>query len=367
MIFILLLICAFALELSSDLKKMIASNLNPRSEMKMNSMCPKMQKNRIYKIVKVPWGFHRFQIFQNAVTGEYLTADKSGRPAEKDDFLKVGIHRYAEETLVWIASKNGCTKIVKFLVEQILQNSDLEQSKDGEDLDRSEDEEESEQSENEEIFGKSEYGETAVWIAAKEGHIEIVKFFAEQKVDLECANLSGCTPVWIASANGRTEIVKFLAEQKVDLERADNYGCSPVWIAAKKGHTEIVKFLVGEKVNLDSDGMFVAVEKGHTEIVRFLAKQNVNLHLADKSGRTLVWIAAANGHTEIVKFLAEQKVDLEKADNNAGYTPVWIAAATGNTEIVKFLIDQNVNVDDSSKRIAATEKMKKLIAKALKK
>jgi len=280
---VLLLISVFAFEqLSSNLKNLIVNDLEPFSERKMLSLSPKMQKNRIYEIVKVPRGLYPFEVFRN-VAGGYCAADENGRLDEN-----INLHQVKEN------------------------------------------------------------GKNFAHVAPVYGHTEIVQFLAEQKVDLERADIWGRTPVSVAAAYGghtNAETLQFLAEQKVDLEGADIWGRTPVFVAAAYGHTETVKFLAEQKVDLkraDNGGrtpFSVAAEHGRTEIVKLLANQKVNLERADNAGRTPVFLAAVYGHTEIVKFLAEQKVDLERADI-WGRTPAQIASKEEITTLISDALMQ---------------------------
>lgn len=200
-------------QLSNDLKKMVASDLEPFAAMKMVALLPKMQKIGIYEKMKEPRDVCPFDVFHNAETGEFCTADENGRLHESIDLHQVS-KKEKGGNCAHVAAYYGRTDVVKFLAKQ---NFDFEQA--------------------------DKWGRTPVCYAAAKGRTGTVKFLTEQHVDLEKAFDEGRTSFWFAAANGRTETVKFLAEKHVHLKCVDRLGLTPVRVAAEKGHKEIVKFL----------------------------------------------------------------------------------------------------------------------------
>ena len=57
------------------------------------------------------------------------------------------------------------------------------------------------------------------------------------------------TPLFIASRNGHLEVVKFLIASGGLVNQADNDGWTPLYIACCDGHLEIVKVLIANKAN----------------------------------------------------------------------------------------------------------------------
>ena len=58
----------------------------------------------------------------------------------------------------------------------------------------------------------------------------------------------GATPLFIAAQNGHLEIVQFLVESGANKDQGTtNDGATPVFIAAQNGHLEIVRVLGGAR------------------------------------------------------------------------------------------------------------------------
>ncbi|KAF5345969.1 hypothetical protein D9756_010931 [Leucocoprinus leucothites] len=63
-----------------------------------------------------------------------------------------------------------------------------------------------------------------------------------------CLDKDGWTALHLAARNGHTEIVKVLAELKADLNLQDKYGETALHLATKNIHAEIAKFLTKLKI-----------------------------------------------------------------------------------------------------------------------
>ena len=93
----------------------------------------------------------------------------------------------------------------------------------------------------------------ASFIAADEGHLEVVRFLVESGANKDQGTADdGSTPLLIAAQNGHLRIVRFLVGSGAnkDQVRTDD-GAAPLIMAAKNGHLEVVRFLVESGANKD--------------------------------------------------------------------------------------------------------------------
>ena len=82
------------------------------------------------------------------------------------------------------------------------------------------------------------------YIAAQNGHVEVIKELAKHKADLNKATENGgATPAYVAAQNGNVEVIKELAKHKADLNKAMKNGATPACIAAYNGHFEVVQVI----------------------------------------------------------------------------------------------------------------------------
>ncbi|KAK3266631.1 hypothetical protein CYMTET_24756, partial [Cymbomonas tetramitiformis] len=128
------------------------------------------------------------------------------------------------------------------------------------------------------------------------------------KVDL--ANENGCTPLYMAAFNGHNEVVEALLAKGAQVDLADEDGRTPLYIAACNGRKEVVEALLAKGAQVD---------------------------LAEQNEGTLLHIAACNGHKVVVEALLAKGAQVDLADKD-GWTPLYGAACSGHNEVVEALL-----------------------------
>tara|TARA_B100000989_G_scaffold30192_1_gene19283 strand:+ start:90 stop:1010 length:921 start_codon:yes stop_codon:yes gene_type:complete len=170
-----------------------------------------------------------------------------------------------------------------------------------------------------------EEGNTALMLAAREGHAAIVDMLLTgSSVGPGHANQFGYMALIIAAREGHSEIVSaLLADQRVDPNHLDGYGYTALIWAARNGHSDIVRALLTDPrvdpnhTDEDDDTtLILAAWGGHAAIVStLLADKRIDPNHADKYGRTALIQAAFHGHSDIVSALIDDpRIDLSLAD-----------------------------------------------------
>ena len=170
---------------------------------------------------------------------------------------------------------------------------------------------------------------TALMLAAKNGHAEIVDKLLARRANVDAVKKSTHgTALMFSAQNGHTEIVDKLLAKGVNIEAKTTSGFTALTLAAHNGHAEIVDKLLVQGANIEaiaSDGftaLMVAAQNGHAETVdKLLAKgADVNAKILYGSmplalaviarmgyiatyDATALTLAAHNGHAEIVLAL----------------------------------------------------------------
>ena len=143
--------------------------------------------------------------------------------------------------------------------------------------------------------------------------------FNNEDVRIAIANLlrEGVSPVAkntalrIASKEGHVELVEMLLNNGANVNAKNSYGVTALHIASREGHTDIVAMLLekGADVNAKSDGGYTALisasESGHTETVAMLLEKGADVNAKTNWGDTALIQASYYGHTEIVKLLKQ--------------------------------------------------------------
>lgn len=152
--------------------------------------------------------------------------------------------------------------------------------------------------------------------AAKEGKLEIVKFFINlaAKENVNPKDCNGTTPLHEASSHGHFEIVKILLENiKGEKNPANDKGDTPLHMAPGGGNVEIVQILLD---NIEGDK-----------------------NPGDQNGWTPLHEASLNGEFEIVELILENMDGGKNPKDCFDITPLHMASKFNHFEIVKLLLD----------------------------
>lgn len=122
---------------------------------------------------------------------------------------------------------------------------------------------------------RNRYGDTALMIAALQGHKEIVRLMVERKIDL---NHGGWNPLHYAAFEGRAEIISLLLAAGADINQKAPNGYTSLMLAARNGHLEAVRVLVGANADLtvadldEGTAHDMALKANHTDVAIFLSR-----------------------------------------------------------------------------------------------
>eukprot|EP00729_Bicosta_minor_P014620 gene14620-biopygen24145 len=196
-----------------------------------------------------------------------------------------------------------------------------------------------------------------IYLAAQEGHVDVVKLLLEHHVNPNQATTNdGCTPVYVAAQNGHVDVVTALVAGNADVNQAStDDGTTPVYMAAQEGHVDVVQVLVASNADVNKactdDGttpVYMAAQEGHVDVVTALVAGNADVNQASTDdGCTPVYVAAQNGHVDVVTALVAGNADVNQAETTMGCTPVYIAAQKGHVDVVTALVAGNADVNQA--------------------
>jgi hypothetical protein len=87
-------------------------------------------------------------------------------------------------------------------------------------------------------------GTTALFVAALNGHLDIVRCLVELGADVNCAEGTGETPLIIAASRGHVEVVRFLVDLGASVGVADILGETTFLASAHKGRYSTMQYLL---------------------------------------------------------------------------------------------------------------------------
>lgn len=214
--------------------------------------------------------------------------------------------------------------------------------------------------------GRGRYHGPLVMIAAKLGHVDMVRLLLDRGANVELTDDLGATALMGAAATGNLEIVRLLLDRGADVNHDDWSDQTPLSEAAVAGHRVIVDLLLAlratrsllDAVALDDpvlvatllsrgadpnhlyygNGRLVsyAVRRGNAEIVRLLLNASAGHHHERLDKRPLLAEAALHGHLDVVRLLIARHADLDAVGRD-GLTALALAKHEGHEHVVRCL------------------------------
>ncbi|CAK9253068.1 unnamed protein product, partial [Sphagnum jensenii] len=218
------------------------------------------------------------------------------------------------------------------------------------------------------INASGENGMSPLHCAVYYGHDAVVKdLLAKDATDVSAKTNLGNTALHVAAQEGHLKIVnsllnhikeKYPDELRAFINASGENGMSPLHCAVYYGHDAVVKVLLAEDAtnvsavtNLGNTALHVAAQEGHIEIVNTLLnhiKEKYPLQISaciNAKGNTSLHLAAENGHLDVVNALldyrkqsSDEAIAFINAKNKDGLTPLHIASGKGHLETVEAIV-----------------------------
>lgn len=220
------------------------------------------------------------------------------------------------------------------------------------------------------------YGETALYGAAEQGHMDIVRLLLDNGADIHVQDKFDETPLHSAAEQGHTDIVRLLLDNGADIHAQTESGQTPLHGAAKEGHIDTVQLLLdnGADIHVQAEyrgtPIHGAAGGGHTDIVRLLLDNGADIHVQAGMDGTPLHAAAGGGYMDIVRLLLDSGADIHVQSEYDG-TPLHSAAMSRHQEIVQLFLDMGADVNtrsalygtplDSAAKYGATKNVRLLL------
>ncbi|ESW31490.1 hypothetical protein PHAVU_002G242500 [Phaseolus vulgaris] len=203
----------------------------------------------------------------------------------------------------------------------------------------------------------NELGETALFIAADKGHLDVVQdiLFYSSTEGISLKNDLGFDAFHIAASRGHLCIVKLLLERDSGLiKTVSRSNATPLISAATGGHTSVVELLLSrDPSQIDSfrsngkNALHLSARQGHIDVVNLLLANDKQLaRRTDKKGQTALHMAVKGVSCEAVRSILRTDAATVMLPDKFGNTALHIATRKKRVEIVNELLllpQTNVN------------------------
>ncbi|KAH9735696.1 ANK REP REGION domain-containing protein [Citrus sinensis] len=212
----------------------------------------------------------------------------------------------------------------------------------------------------------NELGETALFIAAKNGHLDVVKellqYMTKEGVSLK--SNSGLDPLHVAASQGYQDIVRVLLDHYPELTKTfGQSNATPLITAATKGHIDVLHVLLSKDPHLlkiprsnGKNALHLAARQGHVDVVKHILKKDTQLaRHTDKKGQTALHMAVKGISSEVVRLLLGADSAIAMLPDKFGNTALHVATRKKRIEIVNELLalpDIDVNILTKDRKTA---------------
>ncbi|XP_055671132.1 ankyrin repeat and death domain-containing protein 1A isoform X2 [Falco peregrinus] len=183
---------------------------------------------------------------------------------------------------------------------------------------------------------------TALHLAAKNGHLSVLQKIVDIGVDLDGKNLEGLTALHLAAEGGHSDCVKLLLETGADVN-AQTQKMNCLHYAALHGYEEIARILMDAGIHTDAvnhqnaSATHIAVLHNFPAMVKLFIDAECDLDIPDNRQQTSLHIAAEHGRQDIAEMILVAGVNLKLTDKQ-GKTSLDVAARGNHINLVDMII-----------------------------
>lgn len=183
-------------------------------------------------------------------------------------------------------------------------------------------------------------------------NLELMKFFIDNKVDINKTTPEGETAICIAIKNNFIKGTALLLEHNAKIDIINSEKITPFSIAALRGFSEIVELLKTKTTKRELRAALIrSASLNYTSMITALAAHDT-VDARNEKLHTPLMAAAMKGHISAAEKLLEAGANIHLQDDQ-GSTALLLACIHSRNQMIEFLINKgkaNINEQDDLKR-----------------
>lgn len=206
------------------------------------------------------------------------------------------------------------------------------------------------------INAKTSSGQSSLWVACAEGHLDIIHYLVSQGADFLSHTYLEASCLYAACSENRYDIAEYLISVGAEVNVPENSRVeSCLWIAARFGYVEIAELLISHGAelewrdnNFNAPPLWIAAVHGHDEVIKYLLKCGADVETRNIFGASPLWMACRHGLLPIAELLLDSGANVDSINKMFRASCLCIAVDKGHIEIAELLIRRraNVNIQD---------------------
>jgi ankyrin repeat protein len=197
---------------------------------------------------------------------------------------------------------------------------------------------------------KNKDGDTALRVAANNGHQDIVERLIERGADIDATNEKGHTALIGAACQGHLNIVKMLLKEDAKTDITGTDGNNLKTCARSSGNQDVIKAINELDMLKNLEKPLLEALKNREEldinfVKKILSEKSFDIEYKNENGENALFLASNHHHyTDIVKLLISKGANVN-ALTNEHKTPLMNAACSGLKGIVEMLVGSGAKTD----------------------
>ena len=192
-------------------------------------------------------------------------------------------------------------------------------------------------------------GQPVLLLAARKGHVDIVREIISRAPDFEETDDDGWTALHVAAYKGHQSVVQVLLDARVDVAAETPSHKTALHYAARGGFDVVVELLLNAGADVDSvdaqkwTALHHSAYSGHLLVVAKLLEAGANVHVVDDDGYQPLHSAAVSSDVPVVEKLLTFKANMN-ARNFHSQTPLHISVVEERVPISRKLIEMGTDI-----------------------